>query len=129
MKSSLLPLAIKLSLPCSAFELVSYTNNTGFGQGHPLGYITNSFNSRHMALQSPLLLPYIHYTHASPSMAVAAHHPHLDTLSPFLPIPAGHAQWTNIELASGLVAAKSTPRRLRWYGMVWSGWIGCRISG
>ena len=41
MKSSLLPLAIKLSLPCSAFELVSYTNNTGFGQGHPLGYITS----------------------------------------------------------------------------------------
>jgi len=39
-KSSLLSLAIKLSLPCSAFELVSYTNNTGFGQGHPLGYIT-----------------------------------------------------------------------------------------
>jgi len=36
----LLPLAIKLSLPCSAFELVSYTNNTGVGQGHPLGYIT-----------------------------------------------------------------------------------------
>jgi len=31
-----------LSLPCSAFELVSYTNNTGFGQGHPLGYITKS---------------------------------------------------------------------------------------
>jgi len=37
----LLPLAIKLSLPCSAFELVSYTNNTGVGQGHPLGYITH----------------------------------------------------------------------------------------
>ena len=29
-----------IAIPCSAFELVSYTNNTGFGQGHPLGYIT-----------------------------------------------------------------------------------------
>jgi len=45
-KSSLLPLAIKLSLPCSAFELVSYINNTGVGQGHPLGYITINFGGQ-----------------------------------------------------------------------------------
>jgi len=47
-KSSLLPLAIKLSLPCSAFELVSYTNNTGVGQGHPLGYITHGGEYGHI---------------------------------------------------------------------------------
>ena len=49
-KSSLLSLAIKLSLPCSAFELVSYTNNTGFGQGHPLGYITHGGASRGLSI-------------------------------------------------------------------------------
>ena len=49
MKSSLLSLAIKLSLPCSAFELVSCTNNTGFGQGHPLDYITHGGEYGHIS--------------------------------------------------------------------------------
>ena len=57
-----------------------------------------------------------HYAHAPPAkLAVAVHH-----LPPFLPIPAGHAQWANIELASALIVANlglGGRDGMVWYGM------------
>jgi len=50
-------------------------------------------------------------------MAVATHHPHLDTRLSFPSYSGGKAQWAAIKVGLSVVCGNTMPRRPVWYGI------------